>query len=195
MSVRHNLFGAIALPLPVDLPDETEPTASSEQPYFQDIAPISRQAKSVKVSCTWPNQQFFTIPTSYVFSGFGEFLSLGNFANVVSEVENLSAENEVPPTDFAYLKCRSVVGAAYGLVLSKRNVPISISNIPKPVIVTDDMGGIRLAWHRGNKTVRANFGATPIHRSYTYFESDTEHGVTPLDGASLSDRLNWLVKR
>jgi len=207
MSVQYNPFGVIALALP-DLPNETKSTATSEQSYLQDVSFALHKTASQKrtfysnelvfessPSFNLVSQQRFAIPSSYVFAGFGEFLTLGNFAAIALEIENLSLENEIPPTSFAYLKCHAVVGAAYGLMGSGRNVISSISSIPRPIIVTDDLGGIRLAWRKGDKTVRANFGATGDHQSYAYFESDTEHGVTSLDGASLSDRLTWLVKR
>lgn len=207
MSVRNNPFGSISLPLRFEAaPEESEskPKSESEQPYSQDVVFYTRTSPEInKLNLIdWSDQlSLLTGQTGkifnktlklYTFAGFSATPNLGGLANVLSEIENLGTENEVPPTDFAFLKSRSVVGAAYGLLQSRQKF---FTPIPSPVVVTDDLGGIRMVWQKGSKTVRANFGAADNLQSYTYFESDTEHGVLPLDGASLSDRLSWLVKR
>lgn len=101
-------------------------------------------------------------------------------------------EDEVVPTRFAYERARSVVEAAYGQVKTHKNVP---TLIPRPLVTTDDVGGIRLSWRTSDRQVRANFGARPDLRSYIYFESALEHSVEPLDAQHLARRLAWLTGR
>jgi len=186
--------------LPAVLPDEPETVLPSEQSYLQGLA-SHRGTVTANVFATTRRQdqqllqysELTEMPTA-IFMTYNTSLAFGSLDDIFSEIENLPENNEVPPTDFAYLKSREIVGTAYGLMLPKQNLVVLVYNIPKPVVVTDDAGGIRMAWRKGVKTVRANFGANDHLQSYTYFESDTEHGIRPLDGGSLSDRLKWLVK-
>jgi hypothetical protein len=211
MSVQGNPFGQMWRgTLPSAPPDKPESKLSNEWPYLQGsnewphlqgVAPDQGTAtlKLFAITSSLSQQLLpfygLTEMPSFMFMGIATSLGLGSFTDVISEIENLAAENEVPPTNFAYLHSRAVVGAAYGLMLPKQSLIMPMSHIPRPVVVTDDVGGIRLAWRKGIKTVRANFGANDNLRSYVYFESGIEHGVRPLDAASLSDMLNWLIKR
>jgi hypothetical protein len=98
-------------------------------------------------------------------------------------------EDEAAPTEYAYERARAIVEAAYG-----RMRPHSIPTIlPRPVITTDDVGGIRLSWRSEAKQVRANFGAGPELQSYVYFESNSEHNAEDLDSEHLAGRLAWLT--
>ncbi|MGH9687725.1 MAG: hypothetical protein ACRD5K_11605 [Candidatus Acidiferrales bacterium] len=114
--------------------------------------------------------------------------------SVIEAIDSLlaSKEDEVPPTDYAYEKARSVVESAYGRVRARMNVP---EVIPRPSITTDDVGGIRFSWRANGKQVRANFGARDGLRSYIYFESDRDHDVEELNADRLSGRLSWLTGR
>lgn len=116
---------------------------------------------------------------------------------VISEIDALLAgsEDEVAPTRHAYERARSVVEAAYGELdrlrgKKRRGVP---EIFPKPLVTTDDVGGIRLSWRMGSKQVRANFGARPELQSYVYFESGLEHNAEDLDVEHLAGRLAWLT--
>jgi hypothetical protein len=202
MSVQNNPFGAIAAPLRFGYSGEPELASPGEQSYSQ---PTSEDFSHATIFTFLPHIVPLHEAAHISFLGTAYAApwllvtnvpvpNLGSLTNIMSEIENLDSGNEVAPTNFAYLKCRAVVGAAYGLMLSKQNLFTMLAGIPKPVIVTDDVGGIRMAWRKGNRTVRANFGGNEHLQSYTYFESDTEHGVMPLDGSSLSDRLKWLIK-
>jgi hypothetical protein len=118
---------------------------------------------------------------------------------VIEEIDALRAgrEDEVVPTEYAYKNARSIVESAYGEINNphskkRRGVP---EIFPKPLVTTDDVGGIRLSWRTEAAQVRANFGATPQLRSYVYFESDLEHDVEPLDPQHLARRLTWLTGR
>jgi hypothetical protein len=205
MSVQNNPFGAIAPLLRFGYPAEPQLASPGEQSYSQSysqsISPDTAtlflanqplvEARHEAAHISFVGTAY---PTAWLVLTDVSIPSLGNLTNIMSELENLDSENEVPPTNFAYLKSRAVVGMAYGLMLSKQNLFTMLAGIPEPVIVTDDVGGIRMAWRKGNKTVRANFGGDEHLQSYSYFESPTEHGVVPLDGGSLSDRLKWLSK-
>lgn len=116
---------------------------------------------------------------------------------VISEIDALLAgsDDEVAPTRHAYERARSVVEAAYGEVnrlraKKRRGVP---EIFPRPLVTTDDVGGIRLSWRLGTKQVRANFGAQPELQSYVYFESGVEHNAEDLDVEHLAGRLAWLT--
>jgi hypothetical protein len=131
------------------------------------------------------------------FQGVG--VSARRTLPVVEAIDALQAgnEDEVRPTEFAYKNARSTIESAYGEVdgsraKKRRGVP---AIFPKPLITTDDVGGIRLSWITENKQVRANFGARPELRSYVYFESGSEHDVEPLDPQHLAGRLAWLTAR
>jgi len=118
---------------------------------------------------------------------------------VIEEIDALRAgrEDEVIPTEHAYRNARSIVESAYGQINSPSGrKQLGVPEIfPKPLISTDDVGGIRLSWRTGTKQVRANFGANPELRSYVYFEHGREHAVEELDPQRLSGRLTWLTAR
>lgn len=197
MSAQHNPFGQMWRGSAQASLPEPEETRKQQSP-LQQLVSESDISMLGPVSIFEQNPQLIefyeftyvplrysasTIPSSPFTSG----------VEVVSMIDNLSSENEVPPTKYAYLQCRAIVGAAYGLLVPRHKTILSLSNIPKPIAITDDLGGIRIAWRNGNKTVRANFGADENLQSYIYFESGQERQVRPLYAASLSDRLNWLI--
>jgi len=120
---------------------------------------------------------------------------------VIREIDALLAgsEDEVVPTMYAYQRARSFIEGAYGEVRGQRvkkhsGVP---EIFPKPLVTTDDVGGIRVSWRTETRQVRANFGARPEPelRSYVYFESAFDHGIEPLDTQHLAGRLAWLTGR
>jgi len=176
MSVQNNPFGQMWRgTLPAVLPDEPETALPSEQSYLQGLAPYRGTVTADVFTIIRPQGQqllqyyeLTEMPTT-VFIECNTSLAFGSLDDTFSEIENLAENNEVPPTDFAYLKSREIVGTAYGLMLPKQNLVVLVYNIPKPVVVTDDAGGIRMAWRKGAKTVRANFGGNEHLQSYTYF--------------------------
>lgn len=112
---------------------------------------------------------------------------------VVGRIDGLATEeDEVKPTKFAYIRARSIVESAYGLIKGPRSVP---EIVPEASVTTDDVGGIRLAWRNGPRHVLANFGAEADLRSYIYFESPHEHQIEALDAQHLAGRLAWLTSR
>ena len=206
MSVQCNPFGPLGLASRLAFPDvEAESPRPKAQEYFQYATLSGRATTAVVLDLSSPfvtpvdarqlAAQFYgLVQPTYMLNVHIVPPSFGLVEHIFSEIENLSSDNEVPPTEFAFLKSRSVVGAAYGMMLPKQHSAAAFPSLPAPVVLTDDVGGIRFSWRKGNKTVRANIGANENLRSYIYYESNTEHGVTPLDGGSLSDRLNWLIK-
>lgn len=117
-----------------------------------------------------------------------------HWSAVLSSIDGLMTVREsedVPATAYAYRAARSVVESAYGLLQSgKRKLAPSI---PAPIVVTDDRGGVKLAWEHGAKHVRVRFGANPELRSYLYFESQAGHDVEDLQPSTLKRRLDWLL--
>jgi hypothetical protein len=118
---------------------------------------------------------------------------------IVHDLDELMAgkEDETKPTEFAYANARKVVESAYGRAFSKTR--ISYFMFPKPVVTTDDAGGIRLLWHEGAKQIRLNIGSAADRKTYLYFQAETQHGidhgVEPLDKDNLATRLAWLTDK
>jgi len=98
-------------------------------------------------------------------------------------------DNEIVATPYAYAAARSVIESAYGRLFNKK----SVFAIPPPILMTDDRGGIRLAWRVGNKHVRVTFGFSPQARSYLYFESPAVHDVDNIQPDKLLGKLEWLL--
>jgi hypothetical protein len=127
---------------------------------------------------------------------FGNALSRASGA-IVGDIDALIAgkEDETKPTEFAYANARRVVESAYGKAFGKAKMPRGI--FPKPLVTTDDAGGIRLLWHEGARQIRLNFGASDSRKTYLYFQVEAQHGidhgVEPLDEDNLATRLAWLT--
>lgn len=191
-----------AQPIVFVIPEEApEPRRSRgpQQSWLQEVQPtdpvagesrwrLKRSRVSVEEHLV---PQFFSQPHSirhYVESPGSEV------SRVTGEIDALLAgrEDEVTPTEYAYLRARSTVESTYGRIKAGQNVP---EMVPVPSVTTDDVGGIRLAWQVGTKQVRANFGATLDLRSYLYYESGLEHNAEPLDPEHLAGRLAWLAGR
>ncbi len=98
-------------------------------------------------------------------------------------------DNEIVATPSAYSAARSVVESVYGRLFNKK----SLFAIPLPILMTDDRGGIRVAWRVGNKHVRVTFGFSSQARSYLYFESPAAHDVDRIQPDKLLDKLEWLL--
>jgi len=113
-----------------------------------------------------------------------------NLERIVRElvaVRNESEEDEYGPlraTEYAFSRAIEVVVEGYALLREE---------LQTPLISTDSTGGIRLAWIRGNRQVRAVLPASGTDRRYLYHESPTEYAaVHDFDGYTLAKWLNWL---
>jgi hypothetical protein len=95
-------------------------------------------------------------------------------------------------TEHAYQTARAVVESAYGLLFDGKEQ--RAKQLPIPTVTTDERGGVRLSWQRGDKYVRTSFAAAQGLRSYLYFESPIEHDVEALQPYTLSTRLDWILK-
>lgn len=116
-------------------------------------------------------------------------------SQIISAIDQLKAgkEDEVVPTDFAYMTACAVIQSAYSReAQTARNVP---RIMPEPWVTTDDVGGIRVLWNFGSRKLRANFGARPELQTYLYYESNSELNAEPLDAELLKRRLTWLTER
>lgn len=98
-----------------------------------------------------------------------------------------SDDVEVPPTTYAHVEARRVIGSAYVAIWTQRT-----HKPPTPIIGTDDLGGILVSWTSGNKYVAAKFASQPESRSFVYSEQGVEHQAVDLNEQSLSHRLRWL---
>jgi hypothetical protein len=95
-------------------------------------------------------------------------------------------------TEHAYQSARAVVESAYGRLLAGEGS--QVKKLPVPIVTTDERGGVRLSWQRGDRHVRTSFAAAEGLRSYLYFESPAEHDVEPLQPSVLSARLHWMLR-
>jgi hypothetical protein len=95
-------------------------------------------------------------------------------------------------TEHAYQSARAVVESAYGRLLASGRA--QAKELPAPTVTTDERGGIRLSWQRGDRHVRTSFAGAENLRSYLYFESPAEHDVEPLQPSVLSARLGWMLR-
>jgi hypothetical protein len=111
-------------------------------------------------------------------------------SSVLASVDQLIADpdNDERATEHAYQSARAVLEAAYGRLATKQ------TNLPAPIVTTDDIGGVRVSWQLGERHVRTSFGATPDQNSYLYFESATEHAVDQLQPTALFTRLEWMIR-
>ena len=205
MSAQPILIGLLGGNAPEERP---RPTQQSEgQKYFQNLsgathlvsllaAPnhlLSGEEALSKIS------YFRTVSLLNIYDVRSVGALMGWTWPVIEEIDALRVgrEDEVVPTEYAYKNARSIVESAYGEINSprskrRRGVP---EIFPKPLVTTDDVGGIRLSWRTEAAQVRANFGARPELRSYVYFESPLEHDVELLDPHHLAERLTWLTGR
>jgi hypothetical protein len=166
--------------------------ARSVQRYWQPLLVPDSPSDLIQDAPTDPAiEQLTTLTIENLSASHAQ----GSWSLVVAGLDSLMApgeENEGSrPTEYAYRAARSVVESAYGRLLSERKT--SMFNIPLPIVITDDRGGVKLAWHQGTKHVRVNFGAAPELRAYLYFESSAEHDIEALQPSNLSKRLNWLL--
>jgi hypothetical protein len=125
-----------------------------------------------------------------------ESVEADSLPRILGAIDDLMAPNEndgeTPATEHAYQSARAVVESAYGLLLAGKGPKPNL--LPAPIVTTDERGGVKLSWQRGDRHVRTNFAAADAFRSYLYFESPTEHDVQALQPAVLSSRLDWLLK-
>jgi hypothetical protein len=220
MSAQPIVFGILEETPETKRSKVPEPKRSPRQSSLQDLqpadlivadllageTPLWRMESPTPVGVDLVGQDLVTQLFPQVFSQPRSARSLGEIfgtesSPVISEIDALLAgsEDEVVPTGYAHERARSIIEAAYGEINRRRfkkhwGVP---KIFPKPLVTTDDVGGIRVSWCTENKQVRANFGARPEPelRSYVYFESALEHGVDQLDAQHLAGRLAWLTGR
>lgn len=95
-------------------------------------------------------------------------------------------------TEHAYQSARAVIESAYGRLFA--GMEQRAKQLPAPVVTTDERGGVRISWQRGDRSVRTSFAAAEGLRSYLYFESPTVHDVEALQPYTLSTRLDWILK-
>lgn len=119
-----------------------------------------------------------------------------DWSAILAGIDQLAAgaEDEVKATEYAYTTARALLDSVYPRLKTKRpgNIP---QIVPEHSITTDDVGGIRLAWHLGPRHVRVNLGANNNLRSYIYFESGPNHGIEELNPQHLAGRLVWLTEK
>jgi hypothetical protein len=101
-------------------------------------------------------------------------------------------DGDTKATNHAYQSARAVIESAYGRLFSGKEP--QAKQLPVPIVTTDERGGVRLSWQRGDRHVRTSFAAAEGLRSYLYFESPTEHDVETLQPDTLSSRLDWMLK-
>jgi len=101
-------------------------------------------------------------------------------------------DGDPPATEHAYQFARAVVESAYGQFLAVKET--QARKLSPPIVTSDERGGVRLSWQRGDKHVRTSFGAAQDVRSYLYFQSPTDHDVEPLKPSNLFARLDWLLQ-
>jgi hypothetical protein len=114
-------------------------------------------------------------------------------------------DGDPPASEHAYQSARAVVESAYGRLFAiaaqtgrlrhRVEAFAALSRTRIPVVTTDEQGGIRLSWQHERRHVRANFAAAEGLRSYLYFESPAEHNIEVLQPDTLSQRLDWMLKR
>lgn len=118
----------------------------------------------------------------------------GPLLTVMIELEQLRvspAEDETPATEHAVMSAVRALSEA--LTLLKLSSLREFLDAVNPYLGTDDIGGIRVAWRRGHKGVRLNFGATEKNRTYLYYEDSSSHGITDITGNTVSEKLHWLL--
>jgi hypothetical protein len=115
--------------------------------------------------------------------------------NILVAIDGLMSPNEndgdPAATEHAYKSARAIVESAYGRLAEKEQ---QAKKLPVPIVTTDERGGVRLSWQRGDRHVRTRFAAEEGLRSYLYFESPEEHDVEALQPDILSGRLDWMLK-
>jgi hypothetical protein len=111
---------------------------------------------------------------------------------IASQMDSLptSDDVEVRPTNYAYLRAKQSVLAAYVSMLSEKTERIRIPT--HPIIGTDDVGGVLVSWASGDKYVAVKFGAQPDSRSFVYFEQGEDHHALDLSEKNLLEKLKWL---
>ena len=192
MALQTNPFGYMSERITAPRARQSKRSAPKDQRYWQpQVVPDSPRVLMedilVKELTTEWSAAFLTITNLSIPH------SQDPWSPVVAEIDGLMApsEEEDVATEHAYRAARAVVESAYGRLWSEKKT--LVPNIPPPVVMTDDRGGVKLAWRQGAKHVRVNFGAGPEMRSYLYFESPTEHNVEDLQPSNLSRRLDWLL--
>jgi hypothetical protein len=191
-----------AQPLPLGYYEDVEPGRKKRAPRNHPRMPGSWEQYSVGIAPEPLRPEFSPVPSrdqnipheiavQPVMNVAAPFI--GSSA-VLTEIDALAAgvDDEVKPSEYAYGRARAFVEAAYGQALLPKSVP---RTIPAPLVTTDDVGGVRLAWRLGPKQLRANFGANANLRNYLYFESGLEHHVEDLDVSRLAGGLDWLAKK
>jgi hypothetical protein len=117
-------------------------------------------------------------------------VKLAELCDALTSVK-LGEEVDCLPSEYAYFTAARVLAEAYGLL----GVAFSgYFRIPAPIMLADDEGALRVRWMNRDRELRANFGASPQHRSYLYFEDGGNYGLENLSGEVLAERLRRLVE-
>lgn len=140
---------------------------------------------SGSVLCKEPQKLLFEyylqVPSTTAYLVNSTSFKIEAFHGNRAELEVLRANAEgdwITPTPYAYDRARAIMDECPG--------------VPVALMTTDSEGGIRMAWRRGEKQARANFGARPGLKSYIYYESPEAHNAEDLQAANLLKRLRWL---
>jgi hypothetical protein len=201
MAAQHNPWGTVEDQRPAS---RTSPRRGERQNYRQPT-PSKKAHSSV-----FPHLQMLDDAlTELRFNPFAAFLDAfrdeapaiaGTEADllptILASIDRLISpdanDGDLPATEYAYQSARAVVESAYGRL--RDSGKHRATNLPAPIVTTDDIGGVKLSWQRGDRHVRTSFAASQGMRSYLYFESAAEHAVEDLQPSALSSRLEWILR-
>lgn len=112
---------------------------------------------------------------------------------IQTQIDSLPASDDIEarPTSYALAEARRVILGAYAEVFSK-NLSESSKRPPKPVLGTDDAGGILISWTAGPRYLAAKFAPGPELNSFVYFEQGATHQALDLSEQNLLEKLRWL---
>lgn len=116
-------------------------------------------------------------------SGFG--LVHSRLLNLLLDDEE--DEEQVKPTGYAF-------NTALRLLLETDQ---NIGTLPKAAVTTDEDGGLRIQWHRPDRSVRLIIPAGSGGKHYIYYESDDNYDAEDYDPStaalSLAQRLKAMI--
>jgi hypothetical protein len=115
----------------------------------------------------------------------------GRVSEFVERMIELRSADEEQASSFAYENALHILAKAYAVLkLSSADY----YGLPRPILTTDDQGGLRTRWVNKTREVRANFGASALRKSYLYFEEREVYGVEQLSPDLIARRLQWLLE-
>ncbi len=131
-------------------------------------------------------------PRVFIGSAATTRVSDSKLIALIDGLARLRAEDSADlPSAFAFENALCVVASA--LALARAEKPSAYLGLPDPAFGTDNLGGVRLAWVKNGRELRANFGGQPDLRSYLYHQAGFEHDIEKLETESLLARLYWLT--